>query len=198
MTTATDTKAPDAPTDNNTDNTNVLFLTGPGALLASYSKNAGIYRCPADISTCKEFGAQLLRVRSIAMNAFIQGGCSGPSTVSTLNSAWRCYNKQADIQKPAPSELIIHLDEQGDSINDASFCTVVGSSLTVNAPPTIVSQPANSTVNQGQTANFSVAATGGSLTYQWNLTGNPIAGANNTKYTVTDMTAANAGTYTVP
>ena len=70
--------------DNNTDNTNVLFLVGPGALLASYTKNAGIYRCPADLNTCKEFGAQMLRVRSIAMNAFIQGGCAGPSTVSAL------------------------------------------------------------------------------------------------------------------
>ena len=118
--------------DNNTDNTNVLFLVGPGALLSSYTKNAGIYRCPADLNTCKEFGAQMLRVRSIAMNAFIQGGCAGPSTVSFLNPAWRGYNKQADIQKPAPSELIIHMDEQGDSINDASFCTIVGSSLTVN------------------------------------------------------------------
>ena len=74
----------------------------------------------------------MLRVRSISMNAFIQGGCNGPSTVSALDPGWRCYNKQADIVNPSPVNLIIHLDEQGDSINDASFVTRVGSSLTDN------------------------------------------------------------------
>ena len=118
--------------NNNTDNTNLLFLTGPGVLLAGYSKNAGIYRCPADSYTCTESGSQMLRVRSISMNAFMEGGCNGPSTVSALNSAWRCYNKQADLQTPGPANLIVHLDEQGDSLNDASFCTTVGSSLTAN------------------------------------------------------------------
>jgi prepilin-type N-terminal cleavage/methylation domain-containing protein/prepilin-type processing-associated H-X9-DG protein len=118
--------------DNNTDNTNTLFLTGPGAKLARYTRNAGIYHCPADMFTCKMFGSQMLRVRSISMNAFIQGGCNGPSTVSGLNSGWRGYNKQADIINPSPVNLIVHLDEQGDSINDASFCTSMGSSLTDN------------------------------------------------------------------
>ena len=106
---------------NNTDNTNTLFLVGPGALLSRYTQNAGIYHCPADLYTCKEFGGQLVRVRSISMNAFMQGGCNGPSTVSGVNSAWRCYNKQSDIIAPSPVNLIVHLDEQGDSINDASF-----------------------------------------------------------------------------
>ena len=118
--------------NNNTDNTNILFLTGPGALLASYSKNAGIYHCPADIYTCNESGPQQLRVRSISMNAFMQGGCNGPSTVSALESAWRGYNEQADLLTPGPVNLIVHLDEQGDSLNDASFCTTMGSSLTAN------------------------------------------------------------------
>ena len=39
--------------------------------------------------------------------------------------------------------------------------------LTVNSPPTISNQPANSTVCAGNTATFSVTATGGGLTYQW-------------------------------
>jgi len=127
---------------NNTDNTNTIFLVGPGALLSPYTKNAGIYHCPADIYTCKEGQSLLVRVRSIAMNAFVQGGCNGPSTVSAVNSAWRGYNKQGDIQKPAPANLIVHLDEQGDSINDASFCTAMGSSLT-NNPGTWSDLPAS-------------------------------------------------------
>jgi prepilin-type N-terminal cleavage/methylation domain-containing protein/prepilin-type processing-associated H-X9-DG protein len=117
---------------NNTDNTNILFLTGPGAKLGHYTQNYHIYRCPADIYTCTEFGQQILRVRSISMNAFIEGGANGPSTVSGVNSAWRCYNKESDITVPPPVNLIVHLDEQGDSINDASFVTDVGSSLSDN------------------------------------------------------------------
>ena len=116
----------------NTDNTNILFLTGPGAKLGHYTQNYQIYRCPADIYTCVETGHPIERVRSISMNAFVIGGADGPSTVSTINSAWRCYNKEADITAPAPANLFVHLDEQGDSINDASFVTDVGTSLADN------------------------------------------------------------------
>jgi prepilin-type N-terminal cleavage/methylation domain-containing protein/prepilin-type processing-associated H-X9-DG protein len=117
---------------NNTDNTNISFLTGPGAKLAHYTQNYLIYRCPADLYTCTEYGRQMLRVRSISMNAFILGGADGPSTVDPSNPEWRCYNKESDITAPAPANLFVHLDEQGDSINDASFVTTVGSSLTDN------------------------------------------------------------------
>jgi len=117
---------------NNTDNTNILFLTGRGAKLGHYTQNYQIYRCPADVYTCTENHQQILRVRSISMNAFIEGGANGPSTVSGVNSAWRCYNKESDITVPSPVNLFVHLDEQGDSINDASFVSDVGSSLTDN------------------------------------------------------------------
>jgi prepilin-type N-terminal cleavage/methylation domain-containing protein/prepilin-type processing-associated H-X9-DG protein len=119
-------------TPGNTDNTNIIFLIGPGALLSRYSQNPGIYHCPADLYTCKEGGAEMFRVRSISMNAYIQGGCAGPSTVSGVNSAWRCYNKQSDITAPSPASLIVHVDEQADSINDASFVTALGPNLTTN------------------------------------------------------------------
>ena len=47
----------------------------------------------------------------------------------------------------------------------------------------ISSQPADQTVNAGQTATFSVAATGtGSISYQWRKDGNDIAGATQNSY----------------
>ena len=47
----------------------------------------------------------------------------------------------------------------------------------------ISSQPADQTVNAGQTATFSVAATGtGSISYQWRKDGNDIAGATQSSY----------------
>ena len=39
--------------------------------------------------------------------------------------------------------------------------------LTVNAAPTITSHPSNASVNTGNNGSFSVTATGGGLTYQW-------------------------------
>jgi hypothetical protein len=61
-------------------------------------------------------------------------------------------------------------------------------SLTISAPaavaPSITSQPAAQTVNAGQTASFSVAASGTSpLSYQWNKNGAAIAGATGSSYT---------------
>jgi hypothetical protein len=50
--------------------------------------------------------------------------------------------------------------------------------------PSITTQPANLTVNAGQTATFSVAAMGsGTLTYQWNKNNLAIGGANSASYT---------------
>jgi hypothetical protein len=69
--------------------------------------------------------------------------------------------------------------------------------LTVNVPasaPSITAQPASKTVLAGQTATFSVAATGtGPLSYQWNKGGTAIGGANSTSYTTPVATSADNG-----
>jgi hypothetical protein len=40
-------------------------------MLGPYVKNPGVYKCPADQSMVKEFGATLPRCRSISMNQAI-------------------------------------------------------------------------------------------------------------------------------
>jgi prepilin-type N-terminal cleavage/methylation domain-containing protein/prepilin-type processing-associated H-X9-DG protein len=117
---------------NNPDNTNIFFLTGAGGLLGPYLKAPGIYHCPADVYTCSEAGQQVLRVRSISMNGFVQGGAYGPAPTSTWYPTWRAYNKMSDITVPAPANLIVFVDEHPDSINDGWWITQVGSSLSVN------------------------------------------------------------------
>ncbi|MGB4786353.1 MAG: DUF4082 domain-containing protein [Candidatus Acidiferrum sp.] len=67
--------------------------------------------------------------------------------------------------------------------------------LTVNVPPSITAQPANQTVTAGQTATFSVAASGTApLTYQWQKNGAVISGATSASYTTPATTTSDNGT----
>ncbi len=71
--------------------------------------------------------------------------------------------------------------------------------LPSNPPgPAILTSPQSLTVSAGSPASFSVLAAGtGSLTYQWLLNGNPVAGANAPALLITSAQASNAGAYTV-
>jgi hypothetical protein len=81
--------------------------------------------------------------------------------------------------------------------NVAGSITSQQATLTVNpasAAPTITTQPANQTVTAGQTATFSVVATGGaSLSYQWQQNGTAIPGATANSYTTPATVGANSG-----
>jgi alpha-glucosidase (family GH31 glycosyl hydrolase) len=94
----------------------------------------------------------------------------------------------------------------------ANFPAGGSGSITVqayNAKPQIATQPTNQTVNAGQTAQFTVGATGLPLFYQWkagatgsgtytNLTdGGQISGSATTTLTLTSVTLSNAADYLV-
>lgn len=69
-----------------------------------------------------------------------------------------------------------------------------GSQTTPPTPPTITIPPASITVTTGQTATFSVTATGTApLAYQWQSSGGPIAGATAATYTTLPLTTQNSG-----
>ncbi|NJD51367.1 MAG: hypothetical protein FIB07_00690 [Candidatus Methanoperedens sp.] len=62
-------------------------------------------------------------------------------------------------------------------------------------PPTIITQPVSQTITAGQTAAFSVAATGTApLTYQWQKNGTNITGATGALYTTLPATISDNGT----
>ena len=67
--------------------------------------------------------------------------------------------------------------------NDLGTVTSNDASLTVTAKPAITTQPVSQAVATGQTASFSVAATGTEpFTYQWKKNGSNIAGATSSTY----------------
>lgn len=81
--------------------------------------------------------------------------------------------------------------------NSAGSTTSHAATLTVNAvpvAPSITTQPANQTVNAGQTATFSVTATGTTpLSYQWQENGSNVTGATSSAYTTPVTTTADSG-----
>jgi hypothetical protein len=72
------------------------------------------------------------------------------------------------------------------------FHAAVNWALSVSAP-VITAQPVSTSVNAGQTAAFSVTATGGALSYQWRKNGQDINGANASSYTTPATAAADNG-----
>ncbi len=67
-----------------------------------------------------------------------------------------------------------------------------------NPAPAIATQPARLTRYRGETASFTVLATGeGPLYYQWKLAGTPLAGETNATLTLPSVEPAQGGVYTV-
>jgi hypothetical protein len=81
--------------------------------------------------------------------------------------------------------------------NSAGTVTSAAATLTVNAAtvgPSITTQPTSQTVTAGQTASFSVAATGTApLSYQWQKNGVAISGATSSSYTTSATSSSDNG-----
>ncbi|MCA9242360.1 MAG: immunoglobulin domain-containing protein [Phycisphaerales bacterium] len=71
-------------------------------------------------------------------------------------------------------------------------------SVTIDALPVVVADPIDTIGCLGQSAGFTVSATGGApLRYQWLFNGNPIANATQSSFTIATLTPLNAGAYAV-
>ena len=84
------------------------------------------------------------------------------------------------------------------SSSNGTSVTSSGALLTVGTPTplAITNQPLDTSVSVGQSASFSVRATGGTaaITYQWRRNGSNIAGATAVSYTTPATTLADSGT----
>lgn len=85
-------------------------------------------------------------------------------------------------------------------ISDVSNANLssTSSAFTIAGAPSITTQPQSQTGCAGQSASFSVGtATSTGNTYQWMKDGQQISGATTATYSISNLTAANAGRYTV-
>ncbi len=82
--------------------------------------------------------------------------------------------------------------------NSQGSVTSTEAALTINAAPSITTQPMGAEVNEGSDYSLSVVATGAApLTYQWQKGGQNISGATNVTLLLENVAPADAGSYTV-
>lgn len=67
--------------------------------------------------------------------------------------------------------------------------------LSINAATTITAQPTNKVACMGRPVKFSIAATGGSLQYQWRKNGTDISNATDANYSISSFAMADTGIY---
>ncbi len=136
---------PDNPTPGNggSDNTNTDWLVGADVAsfgsLGPYTKNAGVYHCPADKTV--GLGQSDPRVRSYSMNAFV-----APHTIndqistisySVATSGNEIYPKDASFHKLKSTDCFVFDEERVDSLNDGWFWSVGPGSWEVRDVPQI-------------------------------------------------------------
>ncbi len=109
----------------NQANWDINTLLNPDiALLAPYTKAAGIYKCPGDLSTVRFRGQVYPRVRSVSLSQAIGTDRNGQPTRGywlPAGNGWKVYAKFSDASVPGPSKTWAFIDEHPDSINDGGF-----------------------------------------------------------------------------
>ena len=104
--------------NNNTDNTNTLYLTDVRfSQIGPYVKSAAVYRCPADHSVAPFGGQMIPRVRSMSMNCWMNYILD----VDIGQASYTIFRKYSEIVRPAPAMAWVLIDEREDSINDGLF-----------------------------------------------------------------------------
>ena len=138
-------------------------------------------------------------------------GFSVTATGTGLTYQWRKgavnLNNGTNISGAKSDMLTINSASASDAASDynviisnpcSSKDTSINVSLTINTQPTITAGPKNQTVKAGNSANFSVTATGTGIAYQWKKgkadlsNGGNISGATTAKLTINPVTAADS------
>jgi len=101
------------------------------------------------------------------------------------------YTTPAAVAADSGTQFTVTIsNSMGAVTSNPATLTVTAS----NVAPTIATQPANQTVAAGQTATFTVVATGASpLTYRWQKNSAAIAGATSASYTTPPTVSADNG-----
>jgi photosystem II stability/assembly factor-like uncharacterized protein len=190
--------------------------SGTGTVNYSYESNPGAER----MGTLSVVGYTITIIQNctapvINSQPSNQIACAGSSasfsvaaTGAGLTYQWRRSNVPlsdgGSISGSHTATLTINPVPESDSglydvvIDGACGSVTSGTAgLTINSATAISDHPGNLTKCIGQSAAFSVNATGTSLTYQWRKGVDAITGANSSSYTIASVSASDAGSYDV-
>jgi trimeric autotransporter adhesin len=168
-------------------------IAASGGCNAVTSTTSIIIRQPAAITTQPVAGA-VCTGNSISFNVVASG--------TGLTYQW--MKNGLDISGATAATYTISSADLADagsySVKVSNACASEVSKsvpLTVTQSITISTQPTAQTLCTGGTATFSVVATGSKLTYQWRKNNVNISGATGNTYTISNVAAADAGSYNV-
>ena len=100
------------------------------------------------------------------------------------------YSTSADVADDGASFSVVVSNAIGTVQSATAKLTVTATAVA----PTITTQPGDQSITVGQTATFSVTASGSTpLSYQWHRNGNDIAGATGASYTTAVTSSADNG-----
>ena len=124
-------------------------------------------------------GSNPLTYQWTSNNVSITGATSSSFTLNTVQSSY------------AASYRVVVTSPGGSVTSNPA-------TLSVNTPPSITTPPQSQTIGQGGSVTFSVVASGTSpFGYQWLYNNANILNATNSTYTRTNLSAGDAGTYSV-
>lgn len=198
------------------NNGNIASATGTSYTITSaQTNNAGTYSMVASnsLGTATSSNATLtvyipLTFTAQPTNLTVILGSNATFSATAIGSPPPTYQWQFNaVNIPSATSNVLAIsnvqsNKQGNySVSVSNTSGSISSSnatLTVVTRPSITAQPTNATVNQGNTTNFTVTASGTpTLNYQWQLGGSNVAGATASIYTITNAQPSQAGNYAV-
>jgi hypothetical protein len=109
--------------------------------------------------------------------------------------AWSSSNPA--VASISTNGLLVGLTNGSTTISATSGSITGNAAVTVVVHPSISTSPANITAALNGNVAMSVNATGGALSYQWQLDGTNILGATGSTLNLTNLTASEEGVYSV-
>ena len=133
-------------------------------------------------------------VTNLKIELSTNGGSSWTETIeSSISAESGTYNWSIPANFQQGNQFKIRIsDASNGNIN-----SVMTNNFTISGPFTIVTHPESKELCVGENLSLKVSVNGKGLSFQWKKNGTSISGANDSTYTVSNVTAANAGSYTV-
>jgi len=164
--------------------------TGTGTGTSTTATAPSITTQPASVAVAAGAAASFSVVASGTATLGYQWR-KGGTAISGATSA--SYSIAAAASSDAGSYDVVVTNSAGSVTSSVATLTVSA----VATAPAITTQPVSQSVSAGNTATFSVVASGSSLSYQWRKDGTAISGATASSYVISAVATANAGNYDV-